>query len=233
MYAHGMSFTIEEHAALPGVPLVLALGYDAFLKRRWRGAQVGLGIVAMLCVTLPATQRFTRVYSWWGWEEKTIYKDQGPFEEPSLQGFTAEAYTRDTIESILTLIRERVPPGGAVYTFPHLPLFNMLTGTYQPTFSPVHYFDVCPDLIAKSDAERLLVAEPNVVVWFEMPEDVWIFHEKVFREGKRSGQRAIAEVVHGWLATGRYRVIKSYISPAYKWELQVLEKNTKHPIHDN
>ena len=48
IYAHGMSFSIEEHAALPGVPLVLALGYDAFLKRGWRGAQVGLGIVAMV-----------------------------------------------------------------------------------------------------------------------------------------------------------------------------------------
>jgi hypothetical protein len=114
------------------------------------------------------------------------------------------------VEGITGLIEANTDPQSTVYTFPHLALFNTLTGrTSTGTFAPVSYWDVCPDQVARDDAKRLGSNPPEMIVWTNLTEEEWTFHEEAFRSGQLSGQREIRRVVEELVAT-RYVKLGSF-----------------------
>ena len=108
-----------------------------------------------------------------------------------------------------------------VYTFPFITLFNYVTNRIQPTFSPVHYFDVCPDDVAVMDAQKLLENPPKMIIYLEIPAYVYILHEANFRNGQSSGQRNLNAAIQEIIAKYKYRKIDSFISPGWNWPIYV------------
>ncbi len=118
---------------------------------------------------------------------------------------------------------DNTTPDDYVYTYPHIAMFNFVTGRLTPTFSPVAYFDVCPDSVAISDANILKQTPPKMMVYLSMPESV-SFHEHAFRNGNQSGQREIDKTVQDIVTRYHYKVLDRYITPGDHWILTVYLK---------
>ena len=78
-----------------------------------------------------------------------------------------------------------------VFQFSNIPLFNVLTRKEIPSYVPITWFDVCPDTLAELVSRQLYEERPKMVVWNNMDRNNWDILERVFRDGKKSGQRQI------------------------------------------
>ena len=220
MYAHGLSYTIEEHAAAPGLGLMVGLALEADTLWR-RGKTI---VVCVFCVALLLTcaaQRYAWPYEWWGWREPAIALATTTPNLPDLAGFRLSPSTNTAIDEVTSLVDQNASRQGGVFTFPSIPLFYVLSGHYPTTFSLVHYWDVCPDWVARADAQRLLADPPAVIVVLDMPPWVWKFHEDAFRGGRPSGQRQIAAALQQIVTHGRYRLAADLPTGANGTQLKV------------
>ncbi len=205
MYAHGLSYVIEEQAVAPGLGLMVGLALDAPIA--WRRARTF--VVCSFCVVLLltcASQRYAWPYEWWGWREPAIAHATVTSREPALEGFRVSPTTRAAIDDVTALVDANAGRPGGVFTFPSIPLFYVLSGHYPTTFALVGYWDVCPDWVARADARRLLARPPAVIVVLDLSPSVWAFHEKAFRAGHASGQRNIVAALEQIVSGGHYRL---------------------------
>jgi Uncharacterized membrane protein (DUF2298)/Dolichyl-phosphate-mannose-protein mannosyltransferase len=203
MYAHGLSYTIEEHSAVPGVGFTIAWLLCAFPSTvAGRSARGILCALSLALITMCAVQKYMWPYYWWGWQEPPVASSRTRPRLKELRGLRIARSTEDVIFQITMAIKRNSAPSDTIFTFPHIPLFYLLTSNRISTYAYVNYFDVCPDWVASADAKLLLANPPAVIVWMDFPEDVWRFHETAFRGGKRSGQRdiqqAVSQLIHDY-----------------------------------
>ncbi|MBA3019900.1 glycosyltransferase family 39 protein [Propionicimonas sp.] len=210
MYAHGMSYAVEAHAMSLALPIIVCILLTIMVPGR-RLLQYLVSFLLVVLTTFSVTQKMDDPYWWWGWREPAIVQENSAaIAVNRLQGFRVSARTARTVEGITGLIEDNTDPHSTVYTFPHLALFNTLTGrTSTGTFAPVSYWDVCPDQVAQDDARRLHDAPPDIIVWANISELHWKFHEDAFRGGQRSGQREIRNVVEELVST-RYSKLGTF-----------------------
>jgi 4-amino-4-deoxy-L-arabinose transferase-like glycosyltransferase len=214
-WSMAMSFTIDEATALPCLGFFIVLALDAPAPRRLAFLKntVLLGLCC-LAVLLVAGSRYATPYYWWGWLEPDIASATHKLPYPQAAGLRVSSVTADAYRRIIRDIDRYAPPrNGSVYAFPHMGVFYVLSDRYPTTDAVVDYWDVCPDEIARRDAARLRWQLPEVIVWMEIPEDVWQFHENGFRGGRRSGQRAIMAEVTKMVAEGIYRQVDRVSNP--------------------
>jgi len=227
MYAHGLSYVIEVHAAVPA--LGLALG--ALLEWRPAGRVARDAVVLVFVVAtlaLCSTQRYMWPYAWWGWQEPSIAKAVITPQTPLLRGFLLSPRSDGVYAGVTAIIRQAVLPGDWVYCFPSIPLFYVTSGVYPRTEALVAYWDVCPDDVARRDAATLLADPPVVIVDLHMEEPVWRFHEVAFRGGRPSGQRAIARAINVLTSGDRYGLVMDV--PTYNYSsLRVWVRADRHP----
>jgi hypothetical protein len=203
MYAHGLSYVIEEQAVAPGLGLMVGLALETGAV--WRRARTI--VVCAFCVVLLltcASQRYGWPYDWWGWQEPAIAHATVTSALPGLEGLRLSPTTRTAIDDVTGLVDANAGRPGGVFTFPSIPLFYVLSGHYPTTFALVGYWDVCPDWVARADARRLLAHPPAVIVVLDLPPSVWAFHEKAFRAGRPSGQREIVAALEQIVSGGHY-----------------------------
>ncbi len=175
--------TIENEETINNVPYKVLVGSPI------------VGIV-LLVIAITVIQKQVNLYQWHGWtcvglgrnDVRYVYSDIA-----GLEGYVLDVETEDVYKTIVELIEENTNEDDIVYEFPHIALFNVLTERSMGTYSPVHYFDVCPDEIAVKDADYLDSNPPRMVIWCEFGEDLWNFHEAYYRNGKESGQREIRD----------------------------------------
>jgi hypothetical protein len=70
-----------------------------------------------------------------------------------------------------------------------MPMLYAIAERRPATLSLAHWFDVCPDDVARADANRLIADPPRVIVWQVLDEELIEVCEKQFRNGNKSGQR--------------------------------------------
>lgn len=222
MYAHGMSYQLEEHGTLLGFAVVLAIFFDRIQSKNNSFRFIILTAVFLVAL-VGVIQKRQIPYSWWGWIEyghiKTVTSSV-----PVFRGFHLSPENNEFYETVYKDILEHSTQNDTIYTYPHIPIFNYITNRLQPTFSPVHYFDVCPDPIAIQDAELLKRNPPKMIIFLDMPENVYQFHENGFRDGHLSGQREIVSVVQQIVLQYNYKKIRTLYTPGYEWPLIVWVK---------
>ena len=220
---HAMSYTVEVHAAAPVVGVVVI----ALVRWRLPGRPArlaALGVLVSVTLVLCSAQRYVWPYSWWGWQEPSVeYANVAP-ETPLLAGFRLSEETARTYATVDRLVRVGVHDGGWVYCFPNVTMFYVSSGVYPHTKALVGYWDVCPDDLARGDADVLLSDPPSVIVDLEMEEVVWQFHEEAFRAGRQSGQRDIAAAIGTLTSSGRYR--RAFSTPTIDGTLVVWVRGT-------
>ncbi len=201
MWAHGLSFTLEEHAALPALGVALA----AVLRSRAAAARIAVAAGGIVLLALCAHQKYAWPYQWWGWREPPVRTATETVDLPALRGLRLNPETARAVTGIVDAVRANSRAGEPIVTFPHVPLFALLADRPIATFSVTHYFDVCSDDCARADARRLRESPPAVAVVVDLPEEAWRFHEEAFRRGGPSGQREIAAELERLAAERGYR----------------------------
>lgn len=211
LYIHSMSNVIEDHGTL----LLYALVFAELLSTRLQFNTYKNYVVVIFCIAnifVVDVQRHNFPYYWWGVNAiSNVYSAKYSFKDPKLKGFLGERKYVQTMNNIYDLVNDNKRQGDSMYTFPHINYFNVMGDLNAPTFAKVHYFDVCPDNVAVSDARILKNTKPTFIVWMELPEQVWGLHEKLFRAGNRSGQRIIKKVIEAKVNSGDYTLLGKYI----------------------
>jgi len=218
-YACGFSFAVEQQGTVFGVALLIALAFD---RLRFHGKPIR-GAVAAACLAaclVFAWEKYIVAFDWLGWREP-VARAGLPSHWPRLAGYDTAPELMSEFDAILDDISRYSKPGDPVFTFPFMPMFNYVTGRPQPTFAPVHYWDVCPDSVARQDAARVLLARPRVLVTMDVPEVEWRLGENAFRRGQRSGQREIRAAIDALIRSGDYKLVRTWIGPRYGTPIRV------------
>jgi hypothetical protein len=207
----GLAGFLNECGVVPGMAFALAI-----ILRSLRGS-VYAGVLRMVAyagavslIALCVAAKYVEPYEWWGCKEPDVRTATVAPSQPLLRGLRVSPNTNAVISEINDIILANSSPSDYIFAFPHMPLFYLLSSRKTPTFSSVHYFDVCPDACAIQDAQRLLAHPPAVIINLEFPERAWKFHEVTFRGGKPSGQRRIIEAIGQLVQTYHYRLAEEY-----------------------
>jgi len=219
-YASGMSWAVEEQSVIPSLALGLAFAYDRIQLGRRRMMSVIVLTATVSVVTLAVWQKWSCAFNWEGWRQPITvdgyHSRWSPISDYKLDRADAEMY-----DAIFDDVQKYTRPGEEIVTFPTIPMFNFVGHHPQPGFAPVHEWDVCPDEIARRDAERMMAMKPRVIVNLRYNDWLLEFQDKGFRGGHKSGQREFQDNIDKLAASGEYRLTRRYLTPFYQMKLSV------------
>lgn len=216
MYTHGMSYIVEDHAMLIPLAYILGMIMDVLApKYEKAGSYIRVSVVLFAVFTFISVfyQRVWWPYNWWGVNSMgNRYEAVYSYEDPQLAGLKGTWSECEAVNAIYSDLSEykddyRNP---TMFSFPHINYFNTIFDMDSPTYAKVHYFDVCTDGIAKSDAKILEEEKPSFILWMDFDEGMWETHEAIFRGGQPSGQRALQAVVEDMVSNGVYEEVGTY-----------------------
>jgi hypothetical protein len=203
LYAVGMSYQISASAMVPSLGVCLAFFLD-FLQPSRRSVMTYIALaLSVFLVSVGATKKYLSTYWWYGWEDTSLHPS-GFSRIPQLAGFNLNPAEIEIYERITDLVEQNTGPGDHVFSFPNCPMFNYLTGHLQPTFSPIHYLDVCPDSVAHADAASIRANPPRIIIWLRATGEEVARQESLFRGGRLGGFSDMENTLCDLTASGKY-----------------------------
>jgi hypothetical protein len=190
---NGTSAGLSEISAFLGLTMLAA-----FLMRVWLPyvlptlIPVALGL--SLCALLVEA-KFASPYHWWQVSTPDVRHVSCADTTGIFSGICMPADEYAAIMRIDRDIQANSSGGEPVYVYPHMPIFYLLAGRPPFAGAVVSWYDFMSDREAKNLAARLLVSPPRVVVFANIPEIVLSTHERLFRGGRRIGQRDIVDAM--------------------------------------
>ena len=182
---------LEELYLLLYAPWMLAFALKVRCPFNWIKNTLVLCIIFTISLTCISTKRDIP-YSWQGWTTPAISNQRMFSTVYGLEWQTMSASMNDEFLKITNLINKYCSASeDKVFQFSNIPLFNVLTRKEIPSYVPITWFDVCPDTLAELVSRQLYEERPKMVVWNNMDRNNWDILERVFRDGKKSGQRQI------------------------------------------
>jgi hypothetical protein len=158
--------------------------------------------------------KFRQPYAWWYVSEPDVQLSTTKPSLPLLAGFRLSPSAAKVFEDATEAIQSHSKRGDDVFVFPHIPGLYLLSGRWPHSKVVVSWFDFLPDPLAKAEADRLLAAPPTVIVNLKIPDAAWEAHERLFREGRPLGQRAIRAAIDGLTKEGSFQLdISREVSP--------------------
>ena len=159
-------------------------------------------------------------FRWAEWFD-TKLTPRGSSKEPRLKGYIFNTETVRHFDTIAEIIQKEKKSWDQLFTFPCLPLFNYLTDSPQPIFLLIHYWDVCLDILVKSDAAIIAYSWPRFLVEMELNEDHWKIHKNGFRKGRKSGQRIMHETLRDLTSSGQYYLAYGAHTAGWKFPVRL------------
>jgi hypothetical protein len=179
--------------AFPCLGVVIAFGLEYLSSMHGtRALRFAIAAGTMLLLVASEIGRVHAPYVWEGWSDAPIRSAVASSSQPILAGMYMSPETADFTDRLTRIIQSHSQISDPVFIYSYQPLWYVLANRWPPTFAQVHYFDVAPDDICRSDAERIVKARPTVIVDFNGDRDLAL-GEQQFRDGKHSGQRDLYE----------------------------------------
>ena len=210
-YSASVGWALNEVAAFPGVGIVLAVFWRV-AGRRPEAERFAIKFtataLAVSFIGYAAVRKANVPGHLYGWDEAPIGLSTFEPDAPELAGFQVSRFTADFYNTVIDVLKKNVHEGDTILAYPNMEIFYGIARAKSPTFCLNHWFDICPDDVAREDARRLLRNPPAVIIATELPSWFYALHEQYFREGEVSGQRAIWDAI-------------SKLSKHYKPELEI------------
>jgi hypothetical protein len=196
-YSLSLSWGLYEQMVIPGLACVMGevIGEEDEARD---GERPEVWCAAAACLLVIATGvicKRTIPYDWAEWREPPLWDGRAVSALPELRGMALSASTTTIVDRLTQDIEQSSAPGESVFVYPYFTLLYELSHRRPDTFGRVHWFDVAPDSLALADAQRLIDHPPRVIVMTRFDERFYVTHERLFRGGGRSGQRAIEGAV--------------------------------------
>jgi hypothetical protein len=194
--------------ALIGIPLNYGLDNKS---NAWQklGALLIFAVVISEIAFMSA-RKYQTPYTWWGLVQPPVWTAKSEVNHELLKGMKVSFQDKEMIESVLGDIEQYTEADEKVYVFPHMSIFNLLSNRQTPTFSKVHWFDVAPNKVVLEDIKILKKFKPKMILYLDMPRNVWDSHERAFRNDKFLAQRKIKDLVYAYIKKDQYRVLRTF-----------------------
>jgi hypothetical protein len=160
-YLLGCSWVDYVPIVLPSLAVVLTyVLYQLSARPAWSYARAAVLAVCVLAIVQFCALRMGRPFGWGGWREPNVHSATQKFGEPELAGFAASVESAGFVDRITQDIVINSKPADAVFAYPNIPIFYVLSHRAPATFAYVHYMDVAPDFIDRADASGILRTPP-------------------------------------------------------------------------
>jgi hypothetical protein len=215
--------------------VAVALGYGALTSSALSEGQTALGIgivvatilfltrhvlrrpaqlvVVTLCIALClgyASFKIERPYDWWYLQEPSLHTATERLDIPLLRGIRVSPSTKTAVEGIADAIVAHSRPGDDVFTFPHIPIFYLLTDRFPRTFTLEQWFDFSSAGALDADRRRLQLKPPTVIVLTDLPSSVYDAHQGLYLAGKTSPQRRMYDGLERLIRDDQYEKVGTW-----------------------
>lgn len=199
---------------LPALAIVIAFVLQDLGQQPWeRLLKYGIAAFVPLLLLTFEYGKVVCPFAWQRWVSPPISRAVATSDQPVLHGIRMAPRIAEVTDEITETIEKYSHPGEPVYIYSFQPLWYVMSDRWPPTYAQVHYFDVAPDNICRSDALRILKARPPVIVDFDSDPKSLTYGEAAFRGGKPSGQRYLHDRMYQ-LIGAEYRLQASLSYPA-------------------
>jgi hypothetical protein len=221
-YSTASSWPAFEPMIYPALAIVLSEAEHEIANRPIRRyVQTAAIVVLIFAVTLSSFRRHQFPYRWAYWIEPPIGRTVARSTQPALAGFTMSEEAAHFIDGATDLIRKNSDPDDTILAFPHLAVLAGLADRRIAGFVPVHWFDTCPDDLARADARAILEKPPAVIVAMALPEPLFAEQEFFFRNGALSGQRDLFRAILEVVRRDKYTEVGRFLAPGYRIPIYV------------
>jgi hypothetical protein len=206
MFANGTSSqTLSEISTFVGLSIIVA----AFLTLGTTTSAALLPTI-VLSVGLSAfyiATKFETPYAWWQIKTASVMQTICEPTSDVMNGLCFDPGERTKINSIVDEIQKRTNPNDPIYVFPHMPIFNLISG--RPPFANAveSWYDFMSDRQANKVADQLTLDPPKIIVFAKLSDNVANAHEKYFRSNKVLGQRRIISAINQLLEQNIIRAV--------------------------
>jgi hypothetical protein len=209
------------------LPLGLLLCYLLFAPSFLSSVQIIVIALSFIFTCTMASAKFAHPYDWWQVSEPDIRTATVKPGVAGLGGFVLSPTTANAFATVTSIIKAHTTGKDAVFTFPNIPIFYLLTDRWPKTKAKVHWFDFLSDAEARKDAALLRDNPPKIIVNLELPEDVWRDHEILFRGGKTMGQREILRAIDELTTHSGNYVLEASIALPTNCSLKVWRRDSR------
>jgi phosphate/sulfate permease len=192
-FGNGTSAGLSEISAFLG--FAYFLGYLLSLPNVKVLSSLFVSLLSLCLITFLVAYKFDKPYSWWYVSTDRVQNSTNESRQPDLKGILLNSKASEDIDQIVNTIRFNSAPNDDVFVFPNIQGLYSLSNRMPKSKVIVSWFDFLPDQVAIEEADRLIRHPPKLIVDFDMPEVVWEAHERLFRNGKVIGQRAIKKSI--------------------------------------
>ena len=148
-------------------------------------------LLAFVCVAVMAGSKMRVPYYWADWREGDALRASVALDFPELRGIRVTPETATFLQRLVGDIQQHSRPSDLIAEFPTMPILYTLAHRTPMTFAYIHYIDVTPDYIYRTDTLRLEHDPPVVIVFLSRSEAELNEGEINFRNGRRSDERGL------------------------------------------
>lgn len=209
IYGTGTSAGVTQVGAFAGfcIFIGLMLYYRSLLG-------IGKIFIVLFCISfcfMLVEAKYEQPYFWWNVSSPDIRtKLYTTNKVPMLEGMYTSEDNIKLIEQVSAEIQKGSKSGDPILVFPNIPVFYLITDRKPPGKAIVHWFDFLPDDLAIKEAQVIKQNPPKVIVYLDLGPLVWEAHERLFRNGKPSGQRKVNEAIMDIIKSQKMRNTKTY-----------------------
>jgi hypothetical protein len=215
---NGTSAGISEISVFLG--FALGLGLLLSLPDSYGASRVLVSALSLSFILFLTNSKFRQPYAWWYVSEPDVQLSTTKSSVPLLAGFQLSPSAAKMFDDATEAIQSHSKPGDDVFVFPHVPGLYLLSERWPRSKVVVSWFDFLPDPLARAEADRLLATPPTVIVNLKIPDAAWEAHERLFREGRPLGQRAIRAAIEGLTKDGSFQLdLSREVSPGCTLEV--------------
>jgi hypothetical protein len=199
-----LSWPAFEAMTLPGLGFLLAAALDGVRSLfRWFPL-----LIMGLLVFFEVREKLDMPFGFGHQNEPAVRYALAASVQPQLRGMRLPAEAVRFLDDTANTVRTQSRPDDTIFTYPEMGLLYPLSGRRTPTWTGSHNIDVVNDTFAREEAERLKRSPPAVIVYSRLSEQWLEDDERMWRGGRRSGQRDIIavleELVKGYRLAGTY-----------------------------
>lgn len=199
-----LSWPAFEAMTLPGLALLLAAAAQGVRKGKFALYAI---FAVLFCFQLR--EKLDLPFTFGSQDEMPVRLATQRSDLPLLRGLRLPGESVSFLDDTAHLIASHTQPDDGIFTYPEMGVFYPLTGRQPPTWAGSHNIDVVPDTFAKEEAARLLARPPVVLVYARPTEEHLVAEEKLWRNGRRSGQRDLVGALDSLL--GQYDLRGTYV----------------------
>jgi len=201
-----LSWPAFEAMVLPGLGLLVAAVLEGVRRKSLPWVYGALSLVVVMQMREKLDLPFGFDYQ----DEAAVREADTRSLQPQLQGMRMPKETVRFLDETVATIQRSTGEGERIFVYPEMGLLYALSSRGYPTVSGSHNIDVLNDSFAAEEAERLRESRPAVIVYYRETEQQQRDAERLWRNGRPSGQRllvrAIEDLVRGYRMSGSYRL---------------------------